>query len=104
LLERLNDHRAAAHLLSAGLRGLQEPLSLPEWDGSDLSGRTLVVVSRNMHVGPVIRYGRLLARASEAAKRCIALVEARLLPLFRRSFPDVDVREAGRDDDKAFAE
>lgn len=104
LLGRLQDHRASAHLMSISMRQLDGTCALPEWDGSDLLGRTLLVISRNMHVGPVIRYGRLLALAARRAKRCIALVEPRLLPLFRRSLPSVDIWEAGPADERAYAE
>ncbi len=106
LLGRLNDHKSSARLLAIALRELQPPLplALPEWDGSSLADRTLLVVSRNMHVGPVIRYGRLLALLSSTTKRCIVLVEPRLLTLFQRTFPGIEVREAGRDDAKAWAE
>jgi hypothetical protein len=104
LLGRLNDHWWSARLLSASHRGEQASSTLPEWDGSNLRERTLLVVSRNLHVGPVIRYGRLLALASSLPKRCITLVEPRLLALFQRTFPAIDVREAGRDDSEAHAQ
>jgi hypothetical protein len=104
LLGRLNDHQVSARLLASAFRGLQPPSPLPEWDGSSLADRALLVMSRNMHVGPVIRYGRLLSVVAPRAKRCIALVEARLLSLFRRSVPHVDVWEAGQADAEAYAQ
>ena len=92
-LERLEDYSAAARLLAAaGL--LVAPSALPEWDGSPLSGRTLQVVQRIRDIGSPIRLGRLLPLAARGAGRCVALVEPRLVPLFKRSFPQVDVRQA----------
>jgi hypothetical protein len=103
MLERLEDFRHSAHLMAAGMRGLERASPLPEWDGSDLAGRTLLVVSLNTHVAPAtLRLGRLIAPAARRAKRCIALVEPRLLTLFRRSFPDVEVLEAGLMDAEAY--
>jgi hypothetical protein len=104
MLERLKDYRYSANLMAAGMRGLEPVSPLPEWDGSDLTGRTLVVVSRNKHVGNVLRFSRLLALAVPRAKRCIVLAESRLVPLFRRSFPTMEVWEAGLRDAEAHAQ
>jgi hypothetical protein len=82
--------------MAVTMRALEPPSPLPEWDGADLSDRNLLVVSRNQHAGAVLRLGRLLPLAARRARRCIALVEARLVPLFRRSFPGIDVRDAGQ--------
>jgi hypothetical protein len=102
LLERLDDHVFAARLLAAG--GLIEsPSPLPEWDGSSLTGRTLLVVQRIRHVGAAIRLARLVPQAAQRAKNTLILAERRLVPLYRRSFPGVDVRESGADDSAAFA-
>ncbi len=102
LLERLRDHRFSAHLLSVSMRRLEPPSALPEWDGSDLGTRTLLVQSRTKHVGAEIRYSRLVAAAARRARRCIVLVEPRLVPLFRRSFPQVDVLTSGLDNAEAY--
>lgn len=103
LLERLDDHVFAARLLAAG--GLIEsPSPLPEWDGSSLAGRRLLVVQRIRHVGAAIRLARLVPLAAQQAKRTIILAERRLVPLYRRSFPGVEVRESSTDDSTAFAE
>jgi hypothetical protein len=106
ILERLKDHRSHAYLVSTSIRQLEaSSCPLPEWDGSNLMDRTLLVVCRNNHVAPsTLRFGRLLALAGPRAKRCIALVEPRLVPLFRRSFPGIDVREAGPADADAYAQ
>jgi hypothetical protein len=96
-LERLEDHAFAAHLLSAAGRMLH-PSELPEWDGSSLAGRTLLIIQRIRHVGAALRLSRLIPFAARHATRCIVLAEPRLVPLFRRSFPEVDVRESGPED------
>ena len=47
---------------------------------------------------------RFIAPVAQRARRCIVLGEERLVPLLRRSFPKVDVRPRGIDDEAAFAE
>jgi hypothetical protein len=102
LLIRLRDYRYGSELMSVAMRELAPPCPLPEWDGFDMPNGTLLVISRNQHVGAVLRLARLLPLAAERAKHCIALVEPRLVPLFHRSFPRVDVREAGQADTEAY--
>ncbi|MGD9501087.1 MAG: hypothetical protein AB7V40_01205 [Methyloceanibacter sp.] len=85
---------------------LQEPYSLPEWSGDDLSGRTILVrgyVPEN-RIGEELRMSRFIPFVSERARRCIVLTEKRLVPLLSRSFPGVDVRARGADDEAAMAE
>jgi hypothetical protein len=103
LLERLGDYNLSARFLAAAGR-LKEPSTLPEWDGTPLPGGTLLIVQRIRHIGAPIRLGRFIPLAARRAKRCIVLAEPRLVPLFRRSFPQVEVREDREDDQSAFAE
>ena len=91
-LERFEDFSLAAHLLSVGGR-LQVPSSLPEWDGSPLPGRTLLIIQRIRHIGSPIRLARFLPQAALRAGRCIVIAEPRLVSLFGRSFPQLEVRE-----------
>jgi hypothetical protein len=108
LAEKLGDwqklHLAGAHLgrlREAALSGrflaisgrLQIDAPIPEWDGSDQQDKTLLVLQRVGDVGAPIRLGRLIALATRHFKRCVVLVEPRLVPLFRRSFRAVDVRQ-----------
>jgi len=101
LLERLEDHAFAARFLAVAGR-MEHPSPLPEWDGSPLVGRTLLIIQRIRHIGAAIRMSRLIPLAASRAKHCIVLAEPRLIPLYRRSFPTVEVLEAGPDDEVAF--
>jgi hypothetical protein len=69
-----------------------------EWDGGDISNRTLLVERRGGDLGIFFEYASHLALAVATARHCIALVEPRLLPLYRRSFPKLDVRVEGIDE------
>jgi hypothetical protein len=67
-----------------------------EWMGGEVRGTLLVnfVENETQGMGGTIERGRFVAEAAKHAKRCIVLVEPRLVPLFGRSFPSVDVRAA----------
>jgi hypothetical protein len=93
-LERLDALALSGHFLAAAGR-LQVATRLPEWDGSVLTDRTLLIVQRIRHIGGPIRLARLIPLAAARARRCIVFAEPRLVPLFRRSFPQVEVREGG---------
>ncbi|RWO85098.1 MAG: hypothetical protein EOS18_01570 [Mesorhizobium sp.] len=64
----------------------------PEWDGSDLAGRTLVVDRREGDLAIFLQFASLLGPVVAAAHRCIVFVEPRLAPLYRRTHPALDVR------------
>lgn len=76
----------------------------PEWDGSDLSDKTLLVERREGDLAVFLQFAPLLATASAHAKRCIVLTEQRIAPLYRRSFPALDIRIEGVDAASARAE
>ena len=86
--------------------GLEPHNSFPRWDGGDLTGKSLLIaVCREpISVGEELRLTRFIAPLALRASRCIVLAEKRLVPLLRRSFPEVDVRPRGVDDAAAFAE
>jgi hypothetical protein len=67
-----------------------------EWTGENVAGTLLVnfVENQTQGMGGTIQHGRFVAEAAKRAKRCIMLVELRLVPLFGRSFQSVDVRAA----------
>jgi hypothetical protein len=79
---------------------------LPEWEGGDLSNRTILIraYSPKHRVGEELRLSRFIAPVAQRARHCIVLAEHRLVPLLRRSFPGTDVRPRDTDDTRAFAE
>ena len=81
---------------------LERPDGPAEWDGSPLG--TLVINRREpIHVSRPIRFAWLLGAAKARVERCIVLTDPRLVPLFKRSFPDVDVRASGPEDHETVA-
>jgi hypothetical protein len=102
-LEALSLWGPAARLMAMAER-IEEPDGLPEWDGASLPGATLLIVERRgEHIGRPLRFARFIPMAAARVKRCIVLVEPRLVALFRRSFPDVEVHPRGIGDAKAHA-
>jgi glycosyltransferase involved in cell wall biosynthesis len=75
-----------------------------EWDGQRIANGALVVRSVGQPSGDITRYARLLHHAAQRSPKCIALTDPRFVPVFRRSFPSVDVREEGADTQSALAE
>ena len=102
-LERLLDHAGSARIAAiAGL--LRSPSALPEWDGTSRPGQTLLIVRRIRHTGDQLRMARLIPLAARLVGRCIVLAEPRLVPLFQRSYPDVDVRSTATHEESAITE
>ena len=85
---------------------LDQPSPLPEWDGSDLAGRTVLVraYTPRDRIGEELRLARFIAPVARQARRCVVLAEPRLVPLLQRSFDGIEVRPRGIDDAAAFAE
>jgi hypothetical protein len=94
-LSRLGDYGASGRLRLESRR-LTRGADPKEWTGEDVAGTLLVnfIENKAQGMGGTLQYGRLVAEAAKHAKRCIALIEPRLVPLFGRSFPGVDVRAA----------
>jgi hypothetical protein len=90
-LERLLDHAGAASIAAIAGR-LRSPSMLPEWDGTARPDQTLLVVRRIRHTGDQLRLARLIPLAARRVRRCIVLAEPRLVPLFQRSYSEVDIR------------
>jgi hypothetical protein len=81
---------------------LERPDGPAEWDGLPLG--TLVINRREpIHVSRPIRFAWLLGAAKARVEHCIVLTDPRLVPLLKRSFPDVDVRPSGPNDDEVIA-
>jgi hypothetical protein len=100
-LQRIGAYSSAGRVLAkAGLAGKRYPV--PEWDGSALDGRSLLVVRRTGHVGATIRLAHLVARVAPNTSRCTAVVDRRLLALLTRSFPAVTFTDSRPADWQSF--
>lgn len=104
-LLRLDLYQRAWELRLAAARSRQQD-PIPEWDGGDLAGRSILIraYAPKDRIGEELRLARFIAPAAQRARRCIVLAEGRLVPLLRRSFAGVDVRGRDIDDAAAFAE
>jgi hypothetical protein len=97
----VSDWGTHGHITALAER-LERPDGPVEWDGRPLG--TLVINRREpVHVSRPIRFAWLLEAAKARVERCILLTDARLVPLLKRSFPDIDVRPSGPDDDETIA-
>lgn len=65
------------------------PLPQPRWQGSDLQGKTLLVWGEQ-GIGDHLRLASLFGELAAKAGKLIIETDPRVLPLFRRSFPQVD--------------
>jgi hypothetical protein len=75
-------------VLAARSRGQD---SSNEWDGTITAGQPLTVVRMMRHAGAQLRMVRALHALVQAGMEITLVTEARLLPLFRRSFPQINV-------------
>jgi hypothetical protein len=99
------EHYGQAWELCVRAFALEQQGLVPEWEGSDLADRSILVrYSPRERIGEELRLSRFIAPVAQRARRCIVLAEPRLVPLLRRSFAGVDVRPRGIDDDAALAE
>jgi hypothetical protein len=104
-LIRLEHYKRAWELrLRAAELGHKSPL--PEWDGSDLANRKILIraYTPRDRIGEELRMARFIAPVVKQAGHCIVLAEPRLVPILRRSFKSIDVRQRGLDDAGAFGE
>ncbi len=89
-------------LKSKAYKSWQYALRVPYWRGEDLSDKHLVVWT-DQGLGEQILTTSLLPDVISKAQRVALACDPRLVPLFQRSFPDVDVvsleatREKGKD-------
>jgi hypothetical protein len=96
-LERLGCYHQAWTALAdaATLKVPKHPSTGPEWAGQNLAGHSIHVERRMKHTGAELRMARLLPLAVQQGARVSASVEARLVPLLRRSFPEVTILPTG---------
>lgn len=94
-LERLGDYANTADLgLAARIaeRGL-EPAA---WRGEDISGKTLSLhLIDPYRIDRAIRFAGFIGSLATRAERIVATVEARLVPIIRRSFPGTEIFAEG---------
>jgi tetratricopeptide (TPR) repeat protein len=64
--------------------------AVPEWRGENLTGRRLLV-SADQAVGDQILYASMIPELTALAGHVSVECETRLVPLFRRSFPGVEI-------------
>jgi len=105
-LLRLGEYRRSGELFLHG-QHLLKGMRSKEWDGGDLSGRTLLikmVESGTQGLSSSLQNAKFIPHAAAGAKHCIVLAEPRLVSLLRRSFPDIDIRPSGYDDMAAEAQ
>lgn len=63
---------------------------LPAWDGTSLDGRSILLWPEQ-GVGDEVMFASLVPEIAAAAGRCVLECDPRLVPLFARSFPNVEV-------------
>jgi hypothetical protein len=98
-LERFECFEEAARLHRAWREALPD-LVPNQWCGEDLSGKTLRVDFTEKHehgLGVALQGANLVAKAAKRARQVIVVVEPRLVPLYRRSFPALDIRETAEE-------
>ncbi len=77
----------------AGLDCIQDHLSIPQWDGDDLTGLSLLVAAEQ-GIGDEIMYASCIPDAIELAHHVVIECAPKLVPVFQRAFPDATVRPA----------
>jgi len=75
-------------------RWQRERPEAPRWNGEDLAGGR-VLLWGEQGVGDEIMFAGLIPDALRTGNRCLVECEARLQPLFARSFPEAEVVAAG---------
>ncbi len=73
-----------------GKRPLAASKIAPAWDGSSLNGKSILVYGEQ-GVGDEIMFASCLPDLASSAGRCTVACEPRLVALFSRSFPEVEV-------------
>ena len=84
--------------LEVGARGPARTWPMPRWQGEPLAGRRLLIW-REQGVGDELMFASCYPEAIARAGHCVIECDARLLTLFRRSFPDATVRAETLTDD-----
>lgn len=91
--ERLDEHEKSTRWQVASAR-LAGKIAATEWDGSDLSDATLVIrfmESEKQGLAIGLNMAGYVAEAAAKARHCVLVVERRMVPVFSRTLPDVEV-------------
>jgi tetratricopeptide (TPR) repeat protein len=80
---------------------LERGYAKPRWQGEPLQGRRLLIISEQ-GLGDEIMFASTFAEAIAATNHCIIECDARLLGLFRRSFPAATFFGVGKTGDRAW--
>jgi hypothetical protein len=91
MLERLGEYGTAWDVLARHAR-LQQPSDIREWAGGNEPGHGLEIRQYIRDLFSPIRHARLVPLAARYFRRTTVVVEPRMVPLYRRSYPDIDVR------------
>jgi tetratricopeptide (TPR) repeat protein len=94
------DDYEARHQRTQGAAPRRFPL--PEWEGQALVGGQALLVYGEQGVGDEIMFASCVPDAQARAGAVVLECEARLAPLFARSFPGVHVHGAPRDGDRGW--
>lgn len=76
---------------ASGARTPNRPLDLPRWEGEDLADQTILVWGEQ-GLGDEVRFASCFDDLIDRAGHVVIEASARLVPLFRRSFPEATVR------------
>lgn len=76
--------------------GVHEKFTLPDWDGSPLQGRSLLVYGEQ-GLGDEIMFASCLPDVIAQAGWCVVECDARIDALYRRSFPKARIEARGRE-------
>ncbi|MET1415043.1 tetratricopeptide repeat protein [Roseibium sp. HPY-6] len=80
---------------------LAREFPVPEWDGEDISDKT-VLVWGDQGLGDALKSGTMLPDLRPLAKKIIVEVSPKAIPLYERSFPDMEFRtKPASDQDEA---
>lgn len=71
-------------------RGRRRRVAQPRWNGEPLSGKTILVTAEQ-GIGDEIMFSSLVAELSRRAAKVFLESTPRLVPLMRRSYPEVEV-------------
>ena len=96
-LERFNEFGNAGRLMARGGRYVAQT-EIPEWDGTHMPSATLLIEQRIRDIAAPIRMARLAGLALRYVGRCITLIDHRLVALYSRSFPRLEVVSKGTAD------